>query len=84
MAALWLAGLASYVFMWALGYWRAARFFRFVPYSVVAGFLGATGVLLIAAGFSLSAGHAFTGTVQGSDFTKESLEKLATSLALAA
>ncbi len=84
MAALWLAGLASYVFMWALGYCRAARFFRFVPYSVVAGFLGATGVLLIAAGFSLSAGHTFTGAIQGEDLTQESLEKLAASLTLAA
>ncbi|MGO9544347.1 MAG: SulP family inorganic anion transporter [Rhodomicrobium sp.] len=82
--ALWLTGILSYAAMWLLGYWRAARFFRFVPYSVVAGFLGSTGILLVMAGISLSLGGPFHGKFPAAALTLAGLEKLAASAALAA
>ncbi len=84
LMALWVTGIFSYGLMWVLGYFRAAHLSRFVPYSVVAGFLGATGVLLIMASFSLSLGHPFNGGILATDLTLPNLEKAAAATMLAA
>jgi SulP family sulfate permease len=81
--AVWLTGILSYGGMWMLGYLRAARLSRFVPYSVVAGFLGATGVLLAAASFSLSLGHPFADGILAKDASVPNLERIAAAALLA-
>ena len=83
LIALWLTGVLSYASMWVLGYFEVARLARFVPYSAVAGFLSATGVLLIMAGLSLATGHAFGGSILAGDMTLASAEKLCASIAIA-
>ena len=82
LIALWLTGVLSYASMWVLGYFEVARLARFVPYSAVAGFLSATGVLLIMAGLSLATGHAFGGSILAGDMTLASVEKLCASVAI--
>ncbi|MGB9026820.1 MAG: cyclic nucleotide-binding domain-containing protein [Rhodomicrobium sp.] len=81
--ALWLTGIFSYAIMWMLGYWRVARLFRFVPYSVVAGFLGATGFMLIVAGISLAIRRPFDGWLLASDMTASNLGLVAASAVFA-
>lgn len=55
-AATFLSGLTLYL----LGAFRWGEFFRFVPYSVVAGFLTATGVFLILGGTRTAIGRSLT------------------------
>jgi SulP family sulfate permease len=54
------ATLLSGVSLYLLGYFRWGAYFRFVPYSVVAGFLAATGVFLILAGIRTTIGRSLT------------------------
>ncbi len=82
LIALWLTGVLSYAGMWVLGYFEVARLARFVPYSAVAGFLSATGALLIMAGLSLATGHAFGSSILAGDITLASVEKLCASIAI--
>jgi sulfate permease, SulP family len=56
MLGITLVALASGVTLLALGLIRAGQSLRFVPYPLVAGFLAATGVLLITFGIKIVAG----------------------------
>jgi SulP family sulfate permease len=51
--ATFLSGLIFY----AVGVFRCARMFRFVPYFVVGGFLAATGWFLVSGGLLMTTGH---------------------------
>jgi SulP family sulfate permease len=55
-AATLLSGLTLYL----LGAFRCGEYFRFVPYSVVAGFLAATGVFLFLGGTRIAIGRSLT------------------------
>lgn len=53
-------GLASFslcAFAFGLGWFRAGRFIRFVPYPVMAGFFAGAGLLIMRGGFGVAAGH---------------------------
>jgi len=52
----------------ALGATRAGRAIRFVPYPVIAGFLGATGWLIVVAGAQLATGQSVTDNTLGALF----------------
>src|SRR5271165_266970 len=81
--ALWLTAILSFGTMWVLGSFRVAKLARFVPFSVVAGFLGATGILLIVAGLSLALGHPFDGKILASDLNDANIGKVLASVILA-
>jgi SulP family sulfate permease len=53
------ATLVSGLLLFTLGTMRWGTYFRFVPYSVVGGFLGATGWFLLAGGLRLATGRRF-------------------------
>jgi sulfate permease, SulP family len=54
------ATLLSGAMLYALGVCRWGRYFRFVPFFVVGGFLAATGWLLVAGGFRMATGRTFS------------------------
>lgn len=54
MAALALATLLTGVALFMLGWWRLGKLVRFVPYPVVAGFLAATGWLMLSGAVSMT------------------------------
>jgi SulP family sulfate permease len=63
-AVMWMFTLASALsgaLLWGLGLARWSSYLRFVPYFVVAGFLAATGLLLIAGGIRLTTGLSLSG-----------------------
>jgi len=60
LAAIAVATVLTGIFLVLLGVFRLGSLFRFVPYSVVAGFLAASGCLLIAGAFRVAAGAPFT------------------------
>ncbi len=74
-----LAGTAT----WALGYFRLGQIVRFVPYPVVAGFLAASGVLLIAGGLRVARGQAVTLGDLGGGLAASEWSRLALALAFA-
>lgn len=54
------ATVISGTMLYGFGVCRWGRYFRFVPYFVVGGFLAATGWLLIAGGFRMTTGRTFS------------------------
>ena len=64
------AALLSGALLYFLGTCRWGSYFRFVPYSVVGGFLGATGWLLIAGGVQIATGRQLGLSIDASDWTK--------------
>jgi sulfate permease, SulP family len=54
MAALALATLLTGVALFMLGWWRLGKLVRFVPYPVVAGFLAATGWLMLSGAVNMT------------------------------
>lgn len=63
----------------AFGIARRGPFFRFVPYSVVGGFLAATGCLLIAGGVRMTTGVSFSNASALFDISARDAGKLAAS-----
>lgn len=59
LVALSLATLLSGLIMWLLGAFRLGQAVRFIPYPVIAGFLAASGWLLIAGGARVALGRSF-------------------------
>ncbi|MDX2156105.1 MAG: SulP family inorganic anion transporter [Hyphomicrobiaceae bacterium] len=56
LIALAIAGLLTGIGIWALGYFRLGQIVRFVPFPVIAGFLAASGWLLIVGGAQVAIG----------------------------
>ena len=52
-----MGSLLSGLFLFVLGRARAGRAIRFVPYPVIGGFLGATGLLLVSGSVQVMTGH---------------------------
>ena len=57
LVALAVASLLTGLCVWALGAFRLGQIVRFVPYPVIAGFLAASGWLLIVGGVRVAGGH---------------------------
>ena len=55
-----LAGLLTGLSLWLLGRYRLGQLVRFVPYPVIAGFLAASGWLLVTGGLGLALGRPLT------------------------
>ncbi len=77
MLALALVSLVSGVALLLLGWTRLGYLFRFVPYSVVGGFLAATGWFLVIGGLQMIAGGSFSFLNSASALTVENVCKLA-------
>lgn len=56
MAALATATLMAGLSLFLLGWWRLGKLVRFIPYPVVAGFLAATGWLMVSGAVSMATG----------------------------
>jgi sulfate permease, SulP family len=56
MAALGIATLLTGLSLFLLGWWRLGKMVRFIPYPVVAGFLAATGWLMISGAVTMATG----------------------------
>ena len=67
-----LAGLL----LCGLGFTRAGRIIRFVPYPVIGGFLGASGWLIVSGASQVIAGHSLSATNLDSLISGQSLVKL--------
>lgn len=57
LAALSVATVLTGLVLWGLGAFRLGQIVRFVPYPVIAGFLAASGWLLITGGFKVATGR---------------------------
>jgi SulP family sulfate permease len=68
--------------LYGLGVCRWASYFRFVPYSVIGGFLAATGWFLIAGGVQMTTGRTFSLSGLGSTWTMIDVAKLAAAVAV--
>ena len=75
------ATFISGALLFALGAFRWASYFRFVPYFVVGGFLAATGWLLIVGGIRMTAGGSVALSKLSTAWTLNSGAKLATAVA---
>jgi SulP family sulfate permease len=60
LIALSIAALLTGLVLWVLGTFRLGEWVRFVPYPVVAGFLAASGWLLVVGGLKVARGAPFT------------------------
>lgn len=79
-----LATLVNGAAALAIGHFRLSRTVRLVPYSVVCGFMVATGWLLLAGGFKLAAGRPFALDAITQPFASGTWPRLATAVAVAA
>jgi SulP family sulfate permease len=70
--------------LWLLGFTRAGRAIRFVPYPVIGGFLGATGVLMILGALQVITGRKVSSTDLAALGDHASLAKIAAATLLAA
>jgi SulP family sulfate permease len=84
LLGVWLASLYCSVMLLVLGWLRLGNIFRFIPYGVVGGFLGATGFLLIIAGISLVTGKQVELTHFSAEIAGGNLDKLGVALVFAA
>jgi SulP family sulfate permease len=84
LLGVWLASLFCSVMLLVLGWFRLGNIFRFIPYGVVGGFLGATGFLLIIAGVSLVTGKQVDLTRFSAEMAAGNLDKLGVALLFAA
>ncbi|MBI5959335.1 MAG: SLC26A/SulP transporter family protein [Chloroflexi bacterium] len=57
VAALTLASLSTGIALWLLGRFKLGNLVRFIPYPVIGGFLGGTGLLLVRGGISVLTGQ---------------------------
>ncbi len=57
-ALLLLSGVVTGLLLYAIGHFRLAGFFRFIPYPVTGGFFAGTGFVLVLASFSVMSGEA--------------------------
>jgi len=67
--------------LFGLGAFRWGSYFRFVPYFVVGGFLGATGWLLISGGVRMTTGHPLSLSSLGTPWTMFASVKFAAAVA---
>lgn len=74
------ATLLSGAFLYLLGVCRWGVYFRFVPYSVVGGFLAATGCFLIAGGVRMITGRALSLEALTAPWTYGDVAKLGTAI----
>lgn len=77
------SGLAG-LFLCLLGLARAGRAIRFIPYPVIGGFLGATGVLILTGSVQVMTDHKFATANLAALTTPDSLAKLVVGVAIAA
>jgi SulP family sulfate permease len=70
------ATLLSGVSLYALGAWRCGSYFRFIPYSVVAGFLAATGYFLIVGAVRMATGRYASMFTALPEWTAEDVAKI--------
>jgi SulP family sulfate permease len=75
------ATLVCGTFLYGLGALRWAKYFRFVPYFVVGGFLAVTGWFLVAGGIRMTTGRALQLSNLGSGWTGVDIAKLASAVA---
>lgn len=80
MLAFALVSLVSGAALFLLGWARLGYLFRFVPYSVVGGFLAATGWFLVIGGLQMIAGGSLSLSNPASHATMENALKLAAAL----
>jgi len=78
-----MGSLLSGLFLFLLGRARAGRAIRFVPYPVIGGFLGATGVLIVAGSVQVMTGHKFTLANVDQLITSQSILKTLSGLVIA-
>lgn len=76
------ATVMSGALFYGLGACRWGSYFRFVPYSVVCGFLAATGWFLIAGGVRMTTGHTVSSGGLGGTWTVAEVAQLATAVAV--
>ncbi|MBX9759968.1 MAG: cyclic nucleotide-binding domain-containing protein [Beijerinckiaceae bacterium] len=76
MLSFTLVALVSGAALFLLGWFRLGYLFRFVPYSVVGGFLAATGWFLLVGGFGVATGHPTTLSHALEWFTADAAIKL--------
>lgn len=77
------SGIAG-VFLCLLGLARAGRAIRFIPYPVIGGFLGATGVLIVTGSVQVMTDHKFSLANIDVLTTPQSLAKMLAGIAIAA
>ena len=81
-----LAGLLTGLVLWLLGRFRLGQLVRFVPYPVIAGFLAASGLLLIVGGLGLAVGQPLRPVAPGAFFaalTPDAVARLAVAIVFA-
>lgn len=83
LLALTLATVASGAVLLLLGLFRVGQSLRFIPYAVVAGFLGATGWFVMIGGLSLLTGKSFGALLTGGWLTRDDTVRVAVAAALA-
>jgi SulP family sulfate permease len=76
------ATLMSGALFYGLGVCRWGSYFRFVPYSVVCGFLAATGLFLVTGGVRMTTGHTVASGGLAGTWTGAEVAKLATAVAV--
>jgi SulP family sulfate permease len=74
------ATVMSGALLYLIGLFRWGRYFRFVPYFVVGGFLGATGWFLFAGGVRMTAGFTLGLDRMTTPWTATGMEELASAL----
>ena len=75
------ATLICGVLLYGLGALRWAKYFRFVPYFVVGGFLAVTGWFLVVGGIRMTTGRPFNLSSLGDGWTAVDIAKLASAIA---
>lgn len=79
-----LATLLTGLLLWLLGAFRLGQIVRFIPYPVIAGFLGASGFLLITGGIRVAVGHGPTFSGAMLAISSGEMAKLAVAFGFAA
>lgn len=79
-----MGSLLSGLFLFILGRARAGRAIRFVPYPVIGGFLGATGLLIVTGSVQVMTGHKMTLANFDELTTHQNVFKILAGMAIAA
>ena len=82
LLALSIAGAVTGLSLWLLGHFRIGQIARFVPFPVIAGFLGASGWLLMTGGIALASGKPLSSEMM-STLTPADLTRLSVAIGFA-